>query len=160
MPEGLTTDLLSDFTQANVDWLRRTTARHTQLSPDELSQLAIVCEILARLAADFRQLVDVVLKRGIEAGTLKVRLERSRASLGDAVGAMSELLQAGGRLSSDVRADLERIRKAHAEMETVHADLASLLALLEAEPPPVAEEILAAAEAGPFIRLDEFRKRR
>jgi hypothetical protein len=160
MPEGLTTDLLSDFTHNSVDWLRRTTARHASLSSEEWYQLAIVCEVFADLAKKYRDLVHAVLDRGIEGDTLKVRLKPSMAFLGDAVEAMTELQQVGERAVLNVRAALDRIRNANTDTEAVHADLASLLALAEAEPPPVPEDILAAAEAGPFIRLDEFRKRR
>ncbi|MHB1421603.1 MAG: hypothetical protein ACYC3I_00120 [Gemmataceae bacterium] len=159
MPDGVTTDLLSDFTRNNVDWLRRTTARRPSLSSEEWAELAIVCEILADLAKKHRALVHTAVDRGIEAGTLKGRLEWRLTFLSDNIQAMTELQQLGAD-SANVRAALERIRNAKAEIEAVHADLAALLTLAEADPPPVPEDILAAAEAGPFIRLDEFRKRR
>jgi hypothetical protein len=119
-----------------------------------------VCEVLAGLAKKRRDEVHIVLDRGIESGALKVRLEQSLSFIDDSIQAMTEHQQAGERASSVDGAVLERIRNANAETEAVQADLASLLALAEAEPPPVQEDILAAAEAGPFIRLDEFRKRR
>jgi hypothetical protein len=160
MAEGLTTDLLSDFAQNNVNWLRRATARHASLSSEDWSQLAIVCELLADLAKKHRDLVRTVLYRGIESSTLKVRLERSLAFLSDDIQAMSELQQMGERISPNVRAVVDRICNASAETKAVYKELASLLALAEVEPPPVPEGILATAEAGAFIRLDEFRKRR
>jgi hypothetical protein len=156
----MTSDLLSDFTRNNVDWLRRTSAHHASLSSEEWFQLAIVCEVLADLANKYRDVVHAVVVRGVEAVTLKDRLQRSLAFLRDSIQAMTELQQVGDRDSPNVWAALDRIGNAKAESETVHADLAALLALAAAEPPPVPEEILAAAEAGPFIRLDEFRKRR
>lgn len=155
MPEELTIDLLSDFSQNNVDWLRRNTARHHSLSSEEGSQLAIVCEVLADLAKKQRDQLHIVLDRGIESGALKVRLQHM-AFIREAVQAMTELQQ---RAASNDWAALDCIRNARSETETVHAELVSLLTLAEAEPPPVQEDILAAAEAGPFIRLDEFRKR-
>jgi hypothetical protein len=160
MPQELKTDLLSDFTKINVDRLRQINARLPFLSSEAWSQLAIVCEFLARLATAYRDGVYAVLNRGIEAHTLKVPLKQSMAFIDDAVEAMSELQQpVSERFPADVPIHLDRIRNANAETKAVHADLASLLTLAEVEPPPVSEDILAAAEAGPFIRLDEFRKR-
>jgi hypothetical protein len=161
MAERVTINLLSEFTRNNVDWLRQTaTARRASLSPEEWSELAIVCEFIADLAKKYRDLIHATLERGIEAGTLQVRLHQSTAFLADAVQTMAELQQGGTRVSPNVRAALDRIRKAHAETEAIHADLASLLVLAKVEPPPVPEDILAAAEAGTFIRLDDFRKSR
>lgn len=159
MPEELTIDLLSDFTQNNVDWLRRTTARHRSLTSEEWPQLAIVCEFLADLAKKQRDRLRIVLDSGIESGALKVRLQHM-AFISDAVQVMTEVQKVGESAASTDSVALDRIRNANAEMEAVHSDLVSLLALLEVEPPPVQEDILAAAEKGPFIRLDEFRKRR
>lgn len=159
MTQILATDLLSDFTRNNVEWLRRATARPASLSSEEWSQLAIVCEFIARLATSYRELVHACLERGIEAGTLKARLERSMAALGDTLRTFAELQQVGEGSGPDVRKALARIRNAAVEAEAVHADLAPLVALANAEPPPVPEAILAAAAAGPFVRLDEFRKR-
>jgi hypothetical protein len=119
-----------------------------------------VCEFLADLAKKYRDLVHSTLDRGIEASVLQDRLQQSTAFLADAVQTMAELQQGGTRASINVRAALDRIRNANAETEAVHADLASLLALAKVKPPLVPEDILAAAEAGSFIRLDEFRKSR
>lgn len=161
MPEGLTINLLSEFTRNNIDWLRQTaSARRASLSPEEWSELAIVCEFIADLAKKYRDLIHTTLDRGIEAGTLRVRLQQSTAFFADAVQAMTELQQLSERASPNIHAALDRIQNANAETEAIHVDLASLLALAKAEPPPVPEDILAAAEAGPFIRLDEFRKSR
>lgn len=160
MSEEMTTDLLSDFAQKNVDWLRQTTARRVSLSPEDWPQLVIVCEILGSLAKKQRDLVHAVLDRGIESHSLKVRLERSLAFLSDDIQAMSELQQMGEKVSADIGAVLDRIRNAKAETKAVHDDLTALLALVAAEPPPVPEDILTAAEAGSFVRLDEFKKRR
>lgn len=161
MSIGSTTDLLSDFAQNNVDWLRRTTTkRRASLSVEEWSQFAIVCEFLAGLAVKYRDLVHTLLERGIESATLKERLESSTTFIDDAVQVMSDLQRTSESVSPDLQADLNRIRNASAVTEGVLADLVSLLALTEAEPQPVSEDVLTAAEAGTFIGLNEFRKRR
>lgn len=154
------TDLLSDFTRNNVDWLRRTTARHGSWSMEEWFQLAIVCEVLVNLAKKYRDLVHTAVGRGIETCALKARLEWNLAFLHDNIQTMSELQQAGERASPNVGAAVERIRNTKEESEAIHADLTALLALAKVEPPLVPEEVLAAAEEGPFVRLNEFRKRR
>ena len=161
MPEVVTADLLSDFARYNVDWLRSTTAaRHAPLTEEEWSQLAIVCELFASISAKYRDYIHTFLDRGIEARALRARLEPTLNYLGDAVRAMAELEGEGESDSDEVRSFLERIRKAKAETESVKEFLDSLLTFAHTEPPPVPEELLAAAEAEPFLRLDEFRKRK
>lgn len=153
-------DLLTDFTRYNADWLRRITVNGLAVSAEEWSNLAYICEFLSRVNSRFRDYIRSDLNRGVEASKLQGRLEQNLAAVDDSILTMERLEKGAENASRDIQDAGSRIRSAKVEAKAVQAELASILALVKTEPPPVPEDILAAAEAGTFIRLDEFSQRR
>src|SRR5947209_3002946 len=77
----MTTDLLSDVTRTNVDFLRRATSPLASLSPEDLQPLSLVCELLARAATVYCERVRARLGRGVEAGKLRASMTLLDASI-------------------------------------------------------------------------------
>jgi len=148
----MTTELLPEMTRANVDWLREAIARGA-LREQNRGELAHICGVIAGLFESNLARLDEDLRRGVESGRLLLLAERVLAAADKALDIFDLIAQqADGTMPAlvDLASRVRVVRERYAEVA----------ALSRVEPPPVPEEVLAAAEAGPFIRLDELRRRR
>jgi hypothetical protein len=147
----MATELLPEMTRANVDWLREA-IRQGALREQDRGDLAHICGIIVGLFESNLARLDEDLRHGVEPGRLLPLAERVLSAADNALQAFDLIgQQADGPLSAlaDLSSRVRAVRERYAEVA----------ALSRVEPPPVPEEVLAAAEAGPFIRLDELRKR-
>jgi hypothetical protein len=155
----MTTELLPEFTRASVSWLRQALGeRKNGISQEEGRQFALLCGSIARQVSDLLLLIQDRLRGGVESRAL---LQELRNGIAVADEALREFGELRGRVSgTESAATLSLIERTLRDVEAVRTELLSIARWADSPPPPIDLDKLAAADAGPFVRLEEPRGRR
>jgi hypothetical protein len=148
--------LLPELIRANTDWLQRRVGRMNGVSVAAQEDLEPVCFLLAEALELLWRTTQVDLRKGMSGDRLRERC-RERLSVADEVITfITSLAGLPGVPESATVAFSEAVQKA----TVVREDFQKLLDWATAPPPSISRERLEAAEAGPFVRLENRETRR
>jgi hypothetical protein len=151
---------------AVADSLRRAAVElaNGAVEPRSLALLARHCEYMLQESRAVEVEVKELVSEGVEAGLLRRRCESALESIGQALDAATHILQLGGRVAPTKQSvlvvarsteSIEKVRQGLLEIRAVY--LGYMEVLNRPLPADFWEKAMAAAaEGGPYIRVDKF----
>src|SRR5262249_24831765 len=151
----LSSALLPEFIRTNTEWLQRKVARENGNSPGTRGEFAPVGLILAEALEAFWRITQDDLAKGMTGHRLREQC-REGVSVGEGVfAAITGLARVPAGSESPTVAFAEAIQTA----ARIREEFKKLLNWATTPPPSIDLEQLKAAEAGPFVCLEDLEAR-